>query len=540
MAEMTIKNIEVTKIYPHPDNPRKDLRNLEETVESIKQKGILQNLTVVPGHFEGGKKSLDGYTVIIGHRRLEAAKQAGLHEVPCRIVDMDEKEQFRTMMIENMQRDNLTIREQAEGFQHMLDFGDTRQDIAEKTGFSTRTIDHRLEIAKLDQDILQEKEADGSFQMTLTGLAELEKIKDIDKRNEVLKKASSSNDLAYKAEQASTEEKCRAAEKKITAQLESIGMEKGPEGIMNEYYSGKWKVVVRISLENDAEKEIDLGGEAPSELKYYRSYREILILKKAMKKKKVLSEYEKKEKEKKQRKKKIKAVCKEMENDRRDYVRLILAGKISIPKKKTALDVMIWNALISDRIYMSWQDCGKYFTDRTYYELGEEGKKKVEDEFFSLGQIAQKLLFLTHSLEAVELFTWSGEYNAEMGDRLQNLYEILSQFGFSLEDEEQKKILDGTSELYLTGEAETVLTEEAKEPEARSEEEADEPIDSDESEKVVITPPDGYHENNSELAELVSGGPESGISPEMSSELLDILAMGMAEKLMKEPMEEAA
>lgn len=119
----------IDSITPHPNNPRKELGDLAELAESIKTKGIMQNLTVVPN--KGG----DGYTVIIGHRRLSAARLAGLSEVPCAIVEMDEGDQLATMLLENMQRTDLTVYEQAEGFQLLLSNEFSVSDIAEKTGF---------------------------------------------------------------------------------------------------------------------------------------------------------------------------------------------------------------------------------------------------------------------------------------------------------------------------------------------------------------------------------------------------------------------
>ncbi|MBR3243996.1 MAG: ParB/RepB/Spo0J family partition protein, partial [Parasporobacterium sp.] len=114
--------IDINDLIPHPDNPRKDLGDLAELTESIRTNGILQNLTVV--------KDGDKYKVIIGHRRLAAAKAAGLTELPCTVADMDERQQLCTMMEENMQRQDLTIPEQAYGFQYMLDLGETVSSIA--------------------------------------------------------------------------------------------------------------------------------------------------------------------------------------------------------------------------------------------------------------------------------------------------------------------------------------------------------------------------------------------------------------------------
>ena len=112
-----IKMIPIGDLMHHPENPRKDLGDLEELTASIKENGILQNLTVVPD-LEKCK-----YLVVIGNRRFEAAKAAGLVELPCVISDMDHRTQIATMLEENMQRADLTVYEQAQGFQMMMDLG---------------------------------------------------------------------------------------------------------------------------------------------------------------------------------------------------------------------------------------------------------------------------------------------------------------------------------------------------------------------------------------------------------------------------------
>ena len=136
--------IPVGQLHHHPENPRLDLGDLTELAESIKANGVMQNLTVVRGHrmsreewteaakAEGVSKdaaagtynpeeawSADGYTVVIGNRRMEASKLAGVAEVPCVISDMDHRTQVSTMLMENMQRADLTVYEQAQGFQMM-------------------------------------------------------------------------------------------------------------------------------------------------------------------------------------------------------------------------------------------------------------------------------------------------------------------------------------------------------------------------------------------------------------------------------------
>lgn len=102
--------IPVAQLHPHPDNPRKDLGDITELTASIKANGVLQNLTVVPRanpdvNYEelcrqyyadpteenrtklNQFRNTDGYTVIIGHRRLAAAKAARLAKLPCIVVE---------------------------------------------------------------------------------------------------------------------------------------------------------------------------------------------------------------------------------------------------------------------------------------------------------------------------------------------------------------------------------------------------------------------------------------------------------------------
>lgn len=139
-----IKMIPIEKLHPHPQNPRRQLGDVTELAASIRANGIMQNLTVVPKI-----TSLDGdYIVVIGHRRLAAAKMAGLSELPCVVAEMDLKTQIATMLLENMQRRELTVYEEASGMQMMIDFGDSYEDIAGATGLSQSTVRRRVRLLR--------------------------------------------------------------------------------------------------------------------------------------------------------------------------------------------------------------------------------------------------------------------------------------------------------------------------------------------------------------------------------------------------------
>ena len=191
MDNRSIVMINRENLQPHPDNPRKDLGDLTELRESIRENGIMQNLTVVP--CGDGLVDSGDYMILIGHRRF-AASEGILDKLPCVIADkLSKKEQVGIMLEENMQRSDLTYMEQAHGFQMMLDLGDTVESISKKTGFSKSTIKHRIAIAELDQSALNE--AKKWFQPTITDFIALEKVKDLEQRNKILSDAMCSKDI---------------------------------------------------------------------------------------------------------------------------------------------------------------------------------------------------------------------------------------------------------------------------------------------------------------------------------------------------------
>lgn len=203
--------MDINKIHHHPQNPRRDLGDLTELAESIKQSGILQNLTLVPwysmitgvGADSPEQQEEMGYYAVIGNRRLAAAKIAGLTEVPCVIADMDNRTQIATMLLENMQRSDLTIWEQAQGFQMMLNLGENVSNISSKTGFSESTVRRRMKLLELDQEKLKKSVERGA---TFMDYAELEKIESMETRNKVLEKIGT-NEFAWTLKKAIEDEK---------------------------------------------------------------------------------------------------------------------------------------------------------------------------------------------------------------------------------------------------------------------------------------------------------------------------------------------
>lgn len=179
--------IPISKLEHHPKNPRKNLGDLTELSESIKAKGILQNLTVVP--IPGAED--ERYYVVIGNRRLGASRMI-LNELPCVISDMGVEDQISTMLLENMQRSDLSVFEQAEGFKQLrFEFGKSVEDISTKTGFSESTVRRRLKLAELDSDKL--KEVCNDRQITIDDALKVCELRDENARNAVLEVIGTKN-----------------------------------------------------------------------------------------------------------------------------------------------------------------------------------------------------------------------------------------------------------------------------------------------------------------------------------------------------------
>lgn len=172
-----IRNIPLEKLIANVLQPRKDFGDLTELSESIKEKGILEPVLVRPrdGQFE----------VIAGERRFRAAKLAGLSEIPCIEYDVPDNEALELSIIENIQRKDLDIYEQAYSLKSLSEiYGYTHQDIAQKIGKSRVTVTELIRVTDLPPNIIQQCAALNITSKTF--LLELVKLEDVETMQEVL------------------------------------------------------------------------------------------------------------------------------------------------------------------------------------------------------------------------------------------------------------------------------------------------------------------------------------------------------------------
>jgi len=172
-----IRNIPLEKIIANEQQPRKDFGDLTEMADSIKEKGILEPILIRP---RNGK-----FEIVAGERRYKAAELAGLSEIPCIEYDIADNEALELSIIENIQRKDLTVYEQAFSLSSLSEiYGYTHQEIAQKIGKSRVTVSELIRITDLPEDILARCEELKINSKTF--LLELVKLESVEQMNAVL------------------------------------------------------------------------------------------------------------------------------------------------------------------------------------------------------------------------------------------------------------------------------------------------------------------------------------------------------------------
>ncbi len=174
-----VLNLNISQIHPNKEQPRKKFnqKELEELASSIKSQGLLQPIIV---------RSLNSgsYEIIAGERRWRAAQAVGLHQIECVVKNFDENKVFEASLIENIQRENLNVIEEAKAYKKILDKNNiTNEELSKISGKSSSHVSNILRLLDLDNEI-QEMVVNGDLTMgharALIGVPDaLEKAKEI-------------------------------------------------------------------------------------------------------------------------------------------------------------------------------------------------------------------------------------------------------------------------------------------------------------------------------------------------------------------------
>ena len=216
-----IKLINPSLIDPHPDNPRKNIGDVTDLAASIKANGLLSPLSVVPN----GSR----YRVIAGHRRLAACKQAGTGAIPCFVLQLDPLQQLEAMVTENTQREQLTVLEEADAIQGMLDLGATTAGVAHRLGRSADYVRDRAKAASIDNEVRATR--DDFSQLTIGQLMAIARYDGQPDRQKELAQAAGTPNFDYVLHNIEREDRARRWLESVAALLgdETNGLNLIPE-----------------------------------------------------------------------------------------------------------------------------------------------------------------------------------------------------------------------------------------------------------------------------------------------------------------------
>jgi ParB family chromosome partitioning protein len=146
-----LRNLPVEQLQPGKFQPRRSFNEdrIADLVESIREKGILQPLLVRPLATDPGR-----FEIIAGERRWRAAQRAGLHEVPVIVRELSDREALEVALVENLQRQDLTPLEEADGYRRLLDeFSHTQEELAKAVGKSRSHVANMIRLLALPEPV---------------------------------------------------------------------------------------------------------------------------------------------------------------------------------------------------------------------------------------------------------------------------------------------------------------------------------------------------------------------------------------------------
>ena len=151
LEQSAYRELPVYKIEPNPDQPRRefDEEELQALADSITVHGVIQPLTV-------REMSSGYYQIIAGERRWRAARMAGLSDIPVVVIEADDRKAMELALIENLQRQDLNVVEEALGYQALIqEYGLTQEEAAERVGKSRPAVANTLRLLTLSDEVLE-------------------------------------------------------------------------------------------------------------------------------------------------------------------------------------------------------------------------------------------------------------------------------------------------------------------------------------------------------------------------------------------------
>mgnify|MGYP002713245160 CR=1 FL=1 len=201
--------LEISKVYPNPNQPRKQFEAIDELANSIKENGLIQPIAVV--------KTDKGYMIISGERRYRACQSIGLKTIKAHTIQADDKKVQELALVENIQRDDLTDFEKAKFINQLWASGyyTKKQDLAKAIGKLPAYISKVFKAIKLSDEIIADIE-EHKKDIGLEVLQELSNVKDKDVQLQLYQNGAKRDDIRAYNESQKSGSKISRAKKEIT------------------------------------------------------------------------------------------------------------------------------------------------------------------------------------------------------------------------------------------------------------------------------------------------------------------------------------
>lgn len=334
------------------------------------------------------------------------------------------------------------------------DLGDTVEEIANKTGFSEATVKHRLKINEIDRGVLDE--AQEYFQLTIDDFVELEKVKDIDMRNEILRDASNSAEIKDGVQQYLEKLEEDKNIEQLTKLFKELGWKESKEYF--HYYGGKWEQIGEgnefeiLKFDNEMAKKIRaIAKKEQGDIYYKFSWRYVEIARKITKEEKKAKKKTKAE----LRQEQIDQKGKQLEIARRDLCDAYLVYIKELPDEKIRKLNASEQLALAERLWNILETCNGSVTTFRYMAKSQYKTKDelegMEETYKGAGYIRRLMLQVWATLATSysnKFVNYSHEKKHEVIDAHADFYDILHIFGMKL-DHNLKEVIDETSELYL-------------------------------------------------------------------------------------------
>ena len=251
--------ININDISPNLNQPRKNFSDekIDELAQSIRIHGIIQPIMV--------KKTENGYEIVAGERRWRAARKAQIKELPCIVKQLDERENMLVAIIENMQREDLNVIEEALAFEQMtVKFELTQEEISKSVGKSRPYITNTLRLLKLEpeiQEFIISGQLSGGHARAILAIKDIKRqlafAKDIIEKGLSVRQAEQLAGEAPKAEVRKKSLKRRLVDSELTAIENDLKASLGTKVVIH-HGKKRGKIEIEYYSKDELERLIDL------------------------------------------------------------------------------------------------------------------------------------------------------------------------------------------------------------------------------------------------------------------------------------------